>query len=487
MPRLELKKITNNIWQLPRHEDMLVPGLIYGNQEIIDLLLADLDKPEKQWNSLLQIYNVACLPGIQKYMLAMSDVHPGYGFPIGGVAAFDLDSGIISVAGVGFDINCGVRTLTTQMTRADLTDEKKEKLANQLYRDIPAGVGVDGHIKLKPEEMDQVLTEGARFSIQKGYGTEEDLKYIEENGRIANAKPKNVSDKAKKRGLKQIGTLGSGNHYLEVQSVEKIFDKQAAEAFGLFQDQLLITIHCGSRGLGHQIGSDYLKTLELASKKYKIPIRERELVCAPFKSPEGQAYYTAVNCGINSAFANRQAIAHLTREAFSHALGIKPATIHTLYEVAHNTVKVEQHLVDGKKKKLVVHRKGATRAFGPGHPEIPKKYQPVGQPVLIGGSMGTYSYILNGTEKAMTDTWGSACHGAGRSMSRAEAKRTWRGTELVKELAERGILIKSRSMSGVAEEAPGSYKDVDVVVDVMHNAGIVNKVVRVRPVITVKG
>lgn len=486
MPQFELKKINENLWELPQHEEMLVPARIYGNQEIIDHLIEDVNEG-KEWNALLQMYNVACLPGIQKYMLAMSDVHPGYGFPIGGVGAFDIETGVISVAGVGFDINCGVRTMTTQLKKGDLDEEKKQKLANQLYRDIPAGLGSEGDIKLNLNEIDQVLTKGAEYSVERGYGTKEDLEYIEENGRVSNALPENVSLKAKERGYNQVGTLGSGNHYLEVQYVETIFDARAAEVFGLFQDQILISIHCGSRGLGHQIGTDYLKTLELAAKKYHIPIRERELVCAPFKSTEGQKYFTAVNCGINSAFANRQAIAHLTRKAFNHALGVKEETIKTLYEIGHNTVKVEEHEVAGALKKLVIHRKGSTRAFGPNVKGIPLKYQSIGQPVIVGGTMGTHSYILNGTKKGIEDTWGSACHGAGRTMSRIQAKKTWWGTELVKELAQRGIIIKGHSMSGLAEEAPGSYKDVDDVVNVMHDAGIVNKVVKVKPLITVKG
>ena len=487
MQQFKLKKINDNLWEMPCEGDMLVPGKIYGDKSIIDHLLADIEAG-KEWNALRQIYNVACLPGIQKYSLAMSDVHPGYGFPIGGVGAFNLDQGVISVAGVGFDINCGVRTLFTSLVKSDLADEvKKEKLANQLFRDIPAGVGSEGDIKLSLEEIDQVLVKGAKFVVDRGYGVAEDLEYTEENGCINNAKPANVSFKAKQRQFKQIGTLGSGNHYLEVQYVQTIYDEKVAQVYGLYKDQIIVSIHCGSRALGHQIGTDYLKTLDAASRKYNIPIRERELVCAPFKSLEGAAYFTAVNCGINCAFANRQALTHLTRKAFKHALGVDVEKIKMFYDIGHNTVKVEKHQVNGTEKKLLVHRKGSTRAFGPGRIEIPEKYRSVGQPVLVGGTMGTHSYILHGTEQGMKETWGSACHGAGRAMSRIQAKRKWRADELVRELRKQGIIIKGRSKAGLAEEAPGSYKDVDSVVNVMHNTGIAMKVAKVKPLIVIKG
>ncbi len=487
MQQFKLKKINDNLWEMPVQGDMLVPGRIYGDKDIIDHLLADI-KAGKEWNALQQIYNVACLPGIEKYSLAMSDVHPGYGFPIGGVGAFDLGQGVISVAGVGFDINCGVRTLFTPLVKSDLVDEvKKEKLANQLFRDIPAGVGSEGDIKLSLEEIDQVLVKGAKFIVERGYGVAEDLEYTEENGCIDNARPANVSFKAKQRQFKQIGTLGSGNHYLEVQYVQTIYDEKVAQVYGLRKDQIIVSIHCGSRALGHQIGTDYLKTLDTASRKYKIPIRERELVCAPFKSPEGVAYLTAVNCGINCAFANRQALTHLTRQAFKHAIGVDVEKIRMFYDIGHNTVKVEKHQVNGTEKKLLVHRKGSTRAFGPGRIEIPEKYRSVGQPVLVGGTMGTHSYILHGTEQGMKDTWGSACHGAGRAMSRIQAKRKWRADDLVRELRKQGIIIKGCSKAGLAEEAPGSYKDVDSVVNVMHNTGIAMKVAKVKPLIVIKG
>ena len=482
---LNLKQTREYVWELPKQEEMLVPGRIYGDEEIIKHLTDDV-KAGKEWNALRQVYNVAALPGIQKASLAMPDVHPGYGFPIGGVAAFDTETGVISVAGVGFDINCGVRTMATPLKKEDIEPKKKE-LADKLFQNIPAGLGSTGKIKLNMDQIDEVLVKGAEFSIDYGYGIKEDLEYIEENGKIAGANPENVSDKAKRRQFKQIGTLGSGNHYAEVQYVDEIFDEKAAGIYGLEKGQILVSIHCGSRALGHQIGTDYLKVLEEASKKYGIPIREKELVSAPFNSEEGQKYLSAVNAGINCAFANREAIAHLAREVFVDVFGIDEKEFRTFYEIAHNTCKVEKHKVDGKMRKLVVHRKGATRAFGPGREEIPEKYRSVGQPVLVGGTMGTSSYILHGTELGMEETWGSACHGAGRVMSRVQAKKQWWGDNIVKELAVKGIIIKGHSHSGVAEEAPGAYKDVTEVVDVMHNSGIAKKVVKVKPLISIKG
>jgi len=483
--RMVLKEIGPYVWDIPPYGDMRVPGRIYGDQKTIDHLVSDVKKG-KEWNALKQIVNVAALPGIQRASMAMADVHPGYGFPIGGVGAFDLDEGVVSVAGVGYDINCGVRTLRTELTREEI-EPKKRALADALYQTVPAGLGSTGDIRLSLKEIDKVLVKGAEFVVGRGYGIDGDLDYIEERGCIAGANPQAVSRKAKERQFKQVGTLGSGNHYLEVQWVEEIYDERVAAVYGLFPGQILISIHSGSRALGHQIGNDYLPRLEQASRKYGIPIRERELVCAPFNSPEGREYLSAVNCGINCAFANRQALAHLARIGFQEALGVRPDRILTLYEVAHNTAKVETHEVGGVLKKLVVHRKGATRAFGPGHPELPEAYRKVGQPVLVGGTMGTYSYILHGTELAMQDTFGSALHGAGRMMSRRQAKKRYWGGDVIKELAERGIVIRAHSNAGVAEEAPGAYKDVEQVVDVMHNAGVIRKVARVCPLICVKG
>jgi tRNA-splicing ligase RtcB len=459
---------------------MLVPGRLYVSADTVEQLLREA--PKKEWDALKQIENVACLPGIQKASLAMSDVHPGYGFPIGGVGAFDSEEGIISVAGVGFDCNCGVRTLSTSLTKGDVKPRAKE-LVDELFRKVPAGVGSTGEIKLNEKSIDKVLVTGARFAVGEGYGSERDLDFTEENGCVDGADPRAVSRKAKQRQFKQVGTLGSGNHYLEVQYVDEIYDEEAAGAYGLRLDQIVVAIHCGSRALGHQIGTDYLHTMEAASKKYRIPIRERELVCAPFRSPEGQAYFAAVKGAMNCAFANRQILSNLVRGCFKKVMGLSPDEMPLLYDIGHNTCKLETH--DGVK--LVVHRKGATRAFGPGHPEIPGPYRPVGQPVLVGGTMGTSSYILKGTETGMRETFGSACHGAGRVMSRQQAKRRWMGRELVRELQESGILIRGHSLPGVAEEAPGAYKDVSEVVAVMHRTGIALKVARMRPLACVKG
>lgn len=481
--QITIQQIDEYIWQVPRHGDMRVPGRIYTDRAGIQDLAQEMNQ---EWSSLRQVINVACLPGIQKASLAMADVHPGYGFPIGGVGAFDMDEGVVSVAGVGYDINCGVRTLRTALHR-DEVEPHKEKLADALYRTVPAGLGSEGDIRLTVKEMDKLLSQGAEWVVRHGYGLPQDLDYIEERGCVAGADPAAVSDKAKERELNQIGSLGSGNHYLEVQYVDEIYDPQAADVFGLFPGQVLISLHSGSRALGHQIGADYLPFLEQASHKYHIPIRERELVCAPINSPEGKRYLSAVNCGINVAFANRQALAHLTREAFQQALGVRPDRITTLYEVAHNTAKIETHTIDGVSKKVVVHRKGATRAFGPGRIEVPEPYRSIGQPVLVGGTMGTYSYILHGTQKAMDETFGSALHGAGRLLSRNQAIKQFWGDRLIKELAQQGIVIRCHSKKGLAEEAPGAYKDVLQVVDVMHEAGIIRQVVRVRPLICVKG
>ncbi len=483
--KIDVKQVSKYIWEVPKSGEMLVPGRIYADKELMDHLISDVEKG-KEWNALVQVINVASLPGIQKASIAMADIHPGYGFPIGGIGAFDIETGVISVAGTGFDVNCGVRTLKTQLTRDDLKG-KEEKLANELFRAIPAGLGSEGKIKLSLSQIDEVLVKGAKFSVEYGYGWQEDLTFMEEEGCVKGADPKTVSYEAKERGFKQVGTLGSGNHYLEVQYVAEIYDDEAAKVYGLFPNQVLVSIHCGSRALGHQIGTDYLKILEAASRKYNIPIRERELVCAPFKSEEGQRYFAAINCGINAAFANRQALAHLTRKVFSSGLGTDEKTIRTLYDIGHNTAKLEKHKVNGQMKDLIVHRKGATRAFGPGRPEVPEAYKNIGQPVLVGGTMGTCSYILHGTEKGMEEVFGTAVHGAGRISSREQAKRRWRGTELVKQLQEQGIIIKGHSLPGVAEEAPGAYKDVTKVVDVVHNVGIALKVAMTKPLISIKG
>jgi tRNA-splicing ligase RtcB len=469
-------KDRTNLWTIDKRGPMRVPAYIYGDREIIRELERDYTR---EWSATRQIMNVASLPGIQRGMLAMSDVHPGYGFPIGGVAAFDVEEGVVSMAGVGYDINCGVRTMLTDLTETDLNPRKKE-LMNELFQTVPAGLGKPGKIKLEISQVDDLMREGARYMVERGYGTEEDLEYTEENGSIEGANPDKVSFKAKKRQYNQIGTLGSGNHYLELQIVDKIFDEAAAKAFGLFQNQLIATIHCGSRGLGHQIGTDYSKKLVKASQKYNLPLPDKELGSAPITSKEGENYISAVNAGINCAFANRHVIAHLVRETLGRVLGTE---VRQLYDVGHNTSKFEIH----HGKRLLIHRKGATRAFGPGHPQIPAKYKNVGQPVLIGGTMGTSSFILTGTELGMQETFGSACHGAGRSMSRKRAKKMYYGKDVVRQLAQKGIIVKAHSFVGVAEEAPGAYKDVEHVVDAMHDSGVVKKVVQVKPVGVVKG
>jgi tRNA-splicing ligase RtcB (3'-phosphate/5'-hydroxy nucleic acid ligase) len=430
-----------------------------------------------------QITNVAKLPGLVDAAMTMPDAHWGYGFPIGGVAAFDPDEGgIISAGGVGFDISCGIRCLRTDLSLTDLAP-KAERLAEALFRTIPAGVGEEGEIKLSPAQIDQVMLGGAEWALHKGYGVQEDLEYIEEHGKEKGAKPEYVSDLAKKRQRGEMGTLGSGNHYLEVQIVDRIYDTEAAKAFGLREGQLVVSIHCGSRGLGHQIGTDYLVSLAKAAGRLGIRLPDRELACAPINSPEGQKYLGAMNAAINCALANRQILAHLTREVFAHVF--PQATLETLFDVSHNTCKLEKHMVKGRERLLYIHRKGATRAFAPGHPQLPARYRDAGQPVIIGGSMGTGSWLLAGM--AGNPAFASASHGAGRAMSRKAALKRWRGRELIDELAGRGIIIRTQSMRGAAEEAPGAYKDVDRVAEATEKAGLAKRVAFLRPKVCVKG
>lgn len=434
---------------------------------------------------LTQITNVARLPGLVGPALTMPDAHWGYGFPIGGVAAFDPDEGgIISAGGVGFDISCGIRCLRTNL---DLEDAVSffPRLADALFRDIPAGVGEEGNLKLSTQELDQIMLEGAQWAVRHGFGSEADLDFIEEHGRMAGAVPGNVSELAKKRQRGEMGTLGSGNHYLEVQVVERIYDQEAARAFGLHEGQIVVSIHCGSRGLGHQIGTDYLVSLAKAAARLGIELPDRELACAPINSPEGQEYLGAMNAAINVALANRQILTHLARESFASV--IPQARLTTLYDVSHNTCKLERHRWQGRERLLYVHRKGATRALGPGHPAIPEAYRAVGQPVIIGGSMGTGSYVLAGTAESEQKAWSSASHGAGRAMSRKQALKHWRGRELIDELRERGILIRTKSLRGAAEEAPGAYKDVDLVAEATEKAGLARRVAFLRPKVCIKG
>jgi tRNA-splicing ligase RtcB len=432
-----------------------------------------------------QVTNVAKLPGIVKASYAMPDAHWGYGFPIGGVAAFDPNKGgVISAGGVGFDISCGVRTLCTGLQPEQLTPVK-ERLADVLFRQVPAGVGSTGKLSLTEKEMDAMLSGGAKWAVERGYGSREDLARVEENGCIAGARPHEVSDRAKKRQREEMGTLGSGNHYLEVQRVAKIFDRDIGGAFGLSESDIVVSIHCGSRGLGHQIGTEFLTRMVAAAPQYGIELPDRELACAPIGSPLGEAYLGAMRAAINCALANRQILTQTVRTALAEIFpGIQ---LPLLYDVSHNTCKTEDHLVNGKSMRLFVHRKGATRAFGPGHPSIPENLKQTGQPVLIGGTMGTASYILSGTTRGMDLAFGSACHGAGRSMSRHQALRQWQGKDIVHQLGSQGILIRSRSMRGVAEEAPGAYKDVTQVVEAAHEAGLASMVARLEPLICIKG
>lgn len=464
------------VWEIAPFGKMRVPAVIYAT----DALIQDMD--DKVYE---QVTNVATLPGIVKASYAMPDAHWGYGFPIGGVAAFDPDrEGVISAGGVGFDISCGVRTLHTGLRRANI-EAIKERLADTLFHTVPAGVGSRGRLHLSDAEMEAMLAGGARWAVDRGYGTVEDLERIEEHGCMTGALPDEVSAQAKKRQRDEVGTLGSGNHYLEVQEVTAVYRPHIAAVFGLEQGDIVVSIHCGSRGLGHQIGTEFLKRMAIAAPQYGIELPDRELACAPITSPIGQAYLGAMRAAINCALANRQVITHLVRQVFTSLL---PGThLPLLYDVSHNTCKAEEHVVDGVRKRLFVHRKGATRAFGPGHPDVPPALRKVGQPVLIGGTMGTASYVLAGTQEGMTHAYGSACHGAGRSMSRHQALRQWKGRDVVAHLASRGIVVRSPSMRGVAEEAPEAYKDVSAVADAADQAKLAHKVARLEPIVCIKG
>ena len=469
-------RVNATTWRIEATGAMRVPAVIYADEDLIRSM------DDKVYT---QAANVATLPGIVTASYAMPDAHWGYGFPIGGVAAFDAEEGgVISAGGVGFDISCGVRTMLTGIKIDDLRPVQKA-LADSLFRQIPAGVGSEGAITLDPIEMDAMLSGGARWAIEHGWGDERDLERIEEGGVAADARPDYVSGKAKHRQRREMGTLGSGNHYLEVQTVAEIFDTQTAKSFGLALHDVLVTIHCGSRGLGHQIGTEFLKEMAIAASAAGIALPDRELACAPIYSGVGRRYLGAMRAAINCALANREILGHLARRAVSHFF--PNATMDLLFDVSHNTCKVELHLVDGKKRNLFVHRKGATRAFGPNHPGLPPALKAVGQPVLIGGSMGTGSYILVGTEESETKAFSSACHGAGRALSRHAALKQWSGRKVVDDLAALGILIRSPSMRGVAEEAPGAYKDVGRVCLVAEQAGLARRVARLEPLICIKG
>jgi tRNA-splicing ligase RtcB len=460
---------------------MRVPGLIFANRRMWDQIISD--------NSPDQVANVATLPGILGHSFAMPDIHHGYGFAIGGVAAFDAEEGIISPGGVGYDINCGVRLIRSDLRYGDIKPQVKN-LVEAMFGNVPSGVGVGGKRKLSPKEINRVLEEGAGWAVREGFGWNADLEHTEENGCIRGGDPTLVSDKAKKRGAPQLGSLGAGNHFLEIQRVDAIYDPVAAAAFGLTEvGQVTVMVHTGSRGCGHQICTDYLESMRRANQKYNIPLVDRELSCAPASSEEAQRYFAAMKCGANYAWANRQMITHWVRRAFEQVLAEKADRLglQQIYDIAHNMAKLEEHEFEGKTRRMYVHRKGATRAFGPGHSAVPHAYRQVGQPVLIPGDMGSASYLLVGTEKAMRETFGSTCHGAGRKMSRRAATKKFRADQVRAKMQQDGIYLRSASHRGVAEEAPGVYKNIDDVVEVAHNSGIAAKVVRLRPVGVVKG
>ncbi|HSF16004.1 MAG TPA: RtcB family protein [Vicinamibacteria bacterium] len=472
----KLRKKSENEWWIAPTGKMRVPAVIYGTKSLV----ADMD--EKVYE---QVTNVAKLPGIVKAAYAMPDAHWGYGFPIGGVAAFDPDEGgVVSAGGVGFDISCGVRLLHTGLG-VDEIERVKSELAEALFRAIPAGVGSRGKIRLNSDEMDAMLAGGARWAVRHGFGREEDLERIEERGTAPGGRPDYVSDRAKARQREQMGTLGSGNHYLEVQEVKEIYREDVARGMGLAPGDAVISIHCGSRGLGHQIGTDYLRSMVLAAPKHGIDLPDRELACVPLRSDIGKRYLGAMRAGINCALANREIITHLVRQAVEGVLGEADLTL--LYDVSHNTCKEEEHEIDGKRKRLFVHRKGATRAFGPGHPDLPPVFRDIGQPVLIGGTMGTASYVLVGTTESKERSFASACHGAGRAMSRHQALKRWRGREVIESLGRRGILVRGHSYRDVAEEAPEAYKDVDQVVKAADRADLAHMVAKLVPLICIKG
>ncbi len=477
-----LERLDDNRWVIPRtyKQGMRTDGIIYAGKDMIEAVLAD-QAPE-------QVTNVACLPGIVGRSMAMPDIHWGYGFPIGGVAAFDRAEGVISPGGVGFDINCGVRLVRTELSGDEVQPRLKE-LVNALFRDVPSGLGSEGRQVFSQRDLTKVLTEGARSLIKRGYGWKEDTTYLEEGGAMAGADPAEVSEKAMKRGREQVGTLGSGNHFLEVEVVEEIFHPDIARSFGLFEGQVVVMIHTGSRGFGHQVCTDSLRLMQSAMKKYGISVPDKQLACAPLSSDEGKAYFAAMACAANFAWANRQLITHRVRESFETVFGSSAEKLgmHILYDVAHNIAKLERHRVTGKELDVCVHRKGATRAFAAGHPALPEAYRAVGQPVLIPGDMGTGSYILVGTQRAMEETFGSTCHGAGRVLSRSQADKQSRGRDIVAELQEKGITVMAKSRSTLREEMTEAYKSVKAVVETVEQSGISLRVASTRPMGVVKG
>lgn len=477
-----LEKIDDYRWRIPKsyHEGMRVPGIIYASEKLLSKLAGD-QSPE-------QVANVAHLPGILRYSLAMPDFHWGYGFPIGGVAAVDATDGVISPGGVGYDINCGVRLLRTDLERKDVADKIRE-LTDRLFMNVPCGVGSTGKLKLSPQEEREVMVRGPAWVISKGYGWSQDLEFTEAHGALSGADPDAITPRAYERGRNQLGTLGAGNHFLEIQVVDEIYDPQAANVLGLFPDQIVVMIHTGSRGFGYQTCDDYLDIVLQAAARYGIRLPDRQLACAPLSSKEGKDYLGAMAASANYAWSNRQVIMHWVRESFEQVLkkSAEDLGMKLVYDVAHNIAKFEEHEMDGKKVRVCVHRKGATRAFPPGHPDVPELYRSVGQPVLIPGDMGRCSYALVGTQKAMEETFGSTCHGAGRLMSRGAAIRATQGRAIARELGDKGIIVRSVGKKTLQEEVPEAYKDVSDVVEVVHNAGISKRVARMRPLGVVKG
>jgi tRNA-splicing ligase RtcB len=478
---IKLRKISENIYEIPQEKGMNVPVRVYANDKLIEKMKED--------KTLIQGKNVASLPGIQKYSIVMPDGHEGYGFPVGGVAAFDINEGIISPGGIGYDINCGVRLLRTNLKYEEIKPKLKE-IVNEIFRNVPAGVGETGKIVLSPGQFKDAVEEGLEWSYREGYAWKEDLEHVESYGRLKDASIENVSDLAIRRGIDQLGTIGSGNHFIEIQIVDKIFDKDIANKLGIYEEgQVTVLIHTGSRGFGHQIASDYI---DLGLKKYREEINklpDKELVYLPFQSDDGNNYWKSMSAAANFAWNNRQIITYFIRKSFQKVYNhpVEDIGLNVIYDVAHNIAKIEEHKVDGKKKKLIVHRKGATRAFPPGSEELVEDYRKIGQPVLIPGSMGTASYVLIGSEKSMELSFGSSAHGAGRNMSRAAARRSFNYNEIIKNLEERGIYVKSTTKEGVVEEVPEAYKNVDEVVKVTDELGISKMVVRLRPIAVIKG
>ncbi len=479
---MEIRQIAPFLYEIPRgaRPGMRVPARFYADEALAAAARAD--------RSLEQLVNTATLPGVVGHVLAMPDMHQGYGFPIGGVVATEPPEGVVSPGGVGYDINCGVRLLTGRMTAREILPHL-DALASALYADCPSGVGRGGEVRLSGAELDRAMVEGARWAVRRGFGTAEDLEHTEEGGCLEGADPGAVSDRARSRGRDQMGTLGAGNHFIEIDRVERIEDEAVARRFGLFADQVVVQIHCGSRGLGHQVCTDAVNRLQKSARDWGYRLPDRELVCAPLESAEGRAYLAAMKAAANYAFANRQVLAHRIRGSFERVLAPQgiPRELFPLYDIAHNIAKLERHEIEGRARTLCVHRKGATRAFGPGSPEIPPAFREVGQPVLVPGSMGTASWVLVGTEEAMRQSFGSSCHGAGRRLSRHQAKRAVQGAGLRRELEEGGIHVRAGSLGGLAEEAPSAYKDVDRVVDIVHGAGIARRVARLVPLAVIKG